>query len=83
MVSTYQKPLVGEEPPILADSGFYADIRFDPTDNLPNYIGLNVKNGEATSATNWKVIKFTYNGTNSTRIQTAYGSWDGRVALFP
>lgn len=81
-MSTYRKPNVNGEPPQLSDMGFNGDIRFDPNDNAPNYIGLNVTNGADTASTDWKILKFTYNSTYTTRIQTAYGSWDGRVALF-
>lgn len=82
-MSTYTIPTVNDYKPKLTDSGFYADIRFDPNDSAPDYIGLNVVNGAATSATDWKIYKFTQVAGISTRIQLAYGSWDGRVALFP
>jgi hypothetical protein len=82
-LSTYQIPNINNKPPQLADLAFYADIRFDPDDSQPTYIGLNVLNGAATSSTDWKIYKFTYSGSNTTRIQVAYGSWDGRVALLP
>ena len=62
--------------------GFAGDIRFDPSDALPDYIGLHVTNNESTASTSWKVYKFTYSGTDVTRVQLAYGTWDGRVALF-
>ena len=82
-MSTYQIPNVNNKPPQLADLGFYADIRFDPDDSAPTYIGLNVLNGaDTTLNTDWKVLKFTYSGSNVTRIQTAYGAWDNRISLF-
>ena len=84
MTSSYQIPNVNNKPPQVSDLGFYCDVRFDPNDSAPVYIGLNVKNGaDTTLDTDWKVLKFTYDGSNVTRIQTAYGSWDERVALFP
>lgn len=81
-MSTYQIPNVNNKPPQLADLGFYADIRFDADDSLPTYIGLNVTNGAATFASDWKIYKFTYNGSNTTRVQTAYGTWDDRATYF-
>ena len=82
MGSTYQIPNVNNKPPQLADLGFYADIRFDASDAAPDYIGLNVLNGASTESTDWKILKFSYSGTDVTRIQTAYGAWDNRVSLF-
>jgi len=64
------------------DADSAQDIRFDADDSAPDYIGLNKTNGAATSAETWIVYKFTYSGSNVTRIQKAYGSWDGRAALF-
>lgn len=84
MAETYKIPIVNDRVPGLSDSGFYADIRFDPDDQVPTYIGMNLTNGEATTATTWKILKFTYSGTagSSTRIQLAYGAWDSRTGLF-
>lgn len=81
-MSTYSLPTINNRPPQPVDSAFYADIRFDADDSQPTYIGLNLTNGAATSATTWKIYKFTYSGTNTTRIQLAYGSWDNRASLF-
>lgn len=81
-MSTYRIPSINNNKPQLGDLGFYADIRFDASDAAPNYIGLNDTNGASTSATTWKVYKFTYSGSDVTRIQVAYGSWDGRASLF-
>jgi ABC-type amino acid transport substrate-binding protein len=58
------------------------DIRYDASDALPNYIGVNPDPDAETSAVNWVIFKFTYSGTYATRIQKKRGSWDGRVALF-
>lgn len=82
MTSTYSIPNVNNKPPQLVDLGFYADIRFDEDDEAPIYIGMNVVNGASTTATDWKILKFTYSSSAVTRIQLAYGTWDGRVALF-
>lgn len=83
-MSTYRQENVNQRPPQLVDAGFFADIRFDPNDGKPTYTGLNVDNGASTTSDNWKVYKFSYNGTSSnvTRIQLAYGAWDDRASLF-
>lgn len=65
------------------DGGFYTDIRYDPDDSAPIYMGLNTSNGASTASATWKIYKNTYSGSNITRTQVDYGSWDGRVALFP
>jgi len=61
--------------------GAFKDVRFDPDDSSPNYIGLASKS-LATSDTSWTVLKFTYSGDNVTRIQKATGAWDSRASLF-
>jgi hypothetical protein len=81
-MSTYRPPIVNYKPPQLADLGLWGDIRFDASDAAPNYIGLHVTNGAATDLTDWKVLKFTYDTGAVTRVQTAYGTWDGRASLF-
>jgi len=82
-MSTYRYSPVNNNPPTVVDPGFYADIRFDADDSAPTYIGLNVTNDASTSTdTGWKVYKFTYSGSNVTRIQLAYGAWDNRASLF-
>ena len=81
-MSTYRIPKINNLPPVMADAGFYADIRFDPSDATPTYIGLNVTNGADTASEDWKIYKFTYSVSDVTRIQLAYGSWDNRVSLF-
>ena len=80
--STYKNVSINNRPPQLVDSAFFADIRFDPNDVTPIYIGLNKLNGAPTNSADWKIYKFTYSSGVVTRIQLAYGSWDGRVALF-
>lgn len=82
-MSTYTIPNINDYKPKLTDSAFYADIRYDADDAAPDYVGLHPTNGAATSDSGWKIYKFTYVGGAVTRIQLAYGTWDGRVALFP
>ena len=81
-MTTYRFPNINNRPPQIGDLGFYADIMFDPNDSAPIYIGLNTTNGADASGSDWKVYKFTYSGSNVTRVQLAYGSWTGRVGLF-
>lgn len=80
-MSTYQIPLINNKPPALVDSGFYSDIRYDADDSAPTYIGLNVTNTAATSSSDWKIYKFTYSGSNVTRIQSQTGIWNNRASL--
>jgi hypothetical protein len=82
-MSTYQAPIVNSIRPQMSDSGIWGDIRFDPSDAAPNYIGLHVTNGASEDATDWKVLKFTYTSTDTSRVQLAYGSWTNRASLFP
>jgi len=79
---SYQIPVINNIKPVLSDLGFFADIQFDPNDSAPDYIGLHKTKGAADSLTDWKIYKFTYSGSNVTRIQLAYGSWTGRASLF-
>lgn len=58
------------------------DVRYDPDESQPTYIGINSENGASTDSVGWVIYKFTYSGTNATRIQKANGTWDGRAALF-
>lgn len=81
-MSTYKMPLVNDNRPVLSDLGIYADIRFDASDALPDYIGLNLTNGASEGAGTWKLYKFTYSGSDVTRIQLAYGSWTNRASYF-
>ena len=82
-MSTYKIPSINYIKPQLADLGWVGDVRFDPDDSAPLYIGLHVTNGAPTDAEDWKIYKFSYSGANVTRVQLSYGTWDGRVALFP
>lgn len=65
-----------------ASTQVYADFRFDPNDSAPTYIGKNKTNGAATSANDWTIYKFTYSGSDVTRIQKTTDAWDDRVAAF-
>lgn len=58
------------------------DVRFDDNDSAPDYIGLNFGSTNATtSSTDWTVFKFTYSGSNVTRIQRQDSiSWDNRAS---
>lgn len=80
-MSTYSSPLISNKPPQIVDLGFYSDIRFDVDDSAPTYIGLNVTNTAPTSNSDWKIYKFTYSGSNITRIQSQTGIWDNRASL--
>lgn len=80
-MSTYSIPIVNDKVPELVDLGFYCDIRFDVDDSAPTYIGLNVTNAALTSRNDWKIYKFTYSGSNTTRIQSQTGIWDNRAVL--
>lgn len=80
--STYKREFINNRPPELTDAAWWADIRFDASDNNPDFVGLNKLTSASTAIDDWKIYKFTYSGNDVTRIQLAYGSWDGRVALF-
>ena len=81
-MSTHRLENVNNRPPMPVDAGFWADIQYDASDSAPTYIGMNVTKGASDDATNWKILKFTYSGSNVTRIQLAYGTWTGRASLF-
>jgi hypothetical protein len=81
-MSTYRIPTINSLKPQLGDLGWASDIRFDASDLAPTYVGLHVTNGAATTDEDWKIYKFTYSGSDVTRIQLAYGTWDGRAGLF-
>jgi hypothetical protein len=81
-MSTYSLPTINQRPPQPVDLGFWADIRFDADDSQPTYIGLHLTNGASVDLTDWKLYKFTYSGSNATRIQLAYGTWTDRATYF-
>lgn len=57
-------------------------VKFDPSDEQPNYIGINTNADATTGDTDWNIYKFTYSGTSATEIKRKTGAWDGRAALF-
>lgn len=57
------------------------DVRFDPDDGTPTYIGMNKTHKALTSRADWVIRKFTYSGSNVTRIETLTGIWDNRATL--
>lgn len=57
-------------------------IKFDPDSSQPTYIGLNDDASANDSDTDWLIIKFTYSGSNVTKIQQKIGSWTDRATLF-
>ena len=59
----------------------WTDIRYDASDSQPNYIGL-ASTDLSTSDDGWVIFKFTYSGSNVTRIQKTKGVWDNRTSLF-
>jgi len=81
--NTYDIININSRPPMLSDMGFWGDVRFDATEVTPDYIGLHKLRDAATTASDWKIYKFTYTGTAANRIELAYGAWDDRATLFP
>ena len=83
MSNTYKLPTnINGRPPQPVDLGWYAYIQFDPDNSAPDYIGCNVNSSASDDNVDWKIYKFTYSGTNVTKIQLAYGSWTNRASLF-
>ncbi len=60
------------------------DVRFDPDDNTPVYIGLNYGSYDAgTADSTWVVMKISYSGSNTTRVQKKENvTWHDRSILF-
>jgi hypothetical protein len=56
-------------------------VRFDASDALPIYIGVNVSADATDAQTDWLIYKFTYTGVNVTCIEARSGSWTGRASL--
>lgn len=61
----------------------YSYFQFDPDDSAPNYIGKNTNSAALDGDSTWVIYKFTYSGSNVTKIVKKTGTWSGRVALFP
>ena len=83
-MSTYKNESVNNRPPQLVDISFFGDVRFDPNDDVPDYIGLNVTCGASTANTDWKVYKFYYASAASSslaEIRLGYGSWVDRASI--
>lgn len=58
------------------------EVRYDANDALPNYVGTAAVNGTPTSANAWVIYKYTYSGSNVTRIQKLSNvAWDDRASL--
>ncbi len=58
------------------------DIRFDPDNSAPDYIGINQETDASDDNNGWVIYKFTYSGGNVTRIQKVRGAWGDRATLF-
>ena len=83
MPETYRQVVINNRPAQLVDSGYYADIRFDPNDDTPTYIGLHPTRGVSTgTGIEWKIYKFTTVSALTVQIQLAYGVWNDRASLF-
>lgn len=82
MTKPYIRPLINNAPPQNVDLSYWADIRYDPDDLQPTYLGLHLDTNASTTDLNWKIFKYSYTGTNVNRIQLAYGAWDNRLTLF-
>ena len=61
-------------------------IRFDPDDEYPEFIGVNESADAFTSGSTWAILKFHYTGTATgtvgTKIERRQGSWDERLTYF-
>jgi hypothetical protein len=60
------------------------DVRYDTSDAQPTYIGVHYGSHNATTtADEWTIYKFTYSGTEITRIQKVEKkAWTNRAGLF-
>lgn len=69
------------------ETGLYSDERwndrrFDYTSGDLDYIGKHKKHNALTSDTQWVIIKYTWSGSNCTRIEgPLIGAWDDRASL--
>jgi hypothetical protein len=58
------------------------DVRFDPDDSRPIYIGLHIFRGADTASTDWTIFRFTYTtatASDITQIEKRVLSWTGRA----
>jgi len=60
------------------------DVRYDPDDTLPTYIGINQISYDASTSDNtWIIYKFTYSNNQVTRVQKQINvSWDDRATIW-
>ena len=57
-------------------------ILFDADDSAPTYIGINQDRTALTTESSWLILKFTYSGSNVTKIEVNEGAWSNRASLF-
>lgn len=82
MTTAYRRPVINDTPPQKVDMAYWGDVRYDPDDLQPIYIGQHLDTNASTTDINWKIYKYTYLTTNVSRVQLAYGAWDSRLTLF-
>lgn len=85
MLTTFDGTLVTHDNPLPVETNPPPkDVRYDSSDDVPDYIGLHFESYNAdTSENKWIVYKFTYSGINVTRIQKRTDvAWDDRSRLF-
>ena len=80
--SKFKETALGETAVNIIDAMDAEVILFDADDSAPDYIGLNEDKDAVTTDTDWIVLKFTYSGSNVTKIERAVGAWDSRAGLF-
>ena len=78
----FKKARVDSSGFLLTDAKPYNVILFDPNDSQPNYIGMNENKDALETDTDWVIYKFTYSGSNITKIEKAIGAWSNRTSLF-
>lgn len=57
-------------------------VQFDPDDSKPDYVGMNNSADASDDTEDWRIFKFTYSGSNVTKIVKKIGSWTNRASLF-
>lgn len=60
----------------------FNEIVYDADDSQPTYIGLHKSLNAPDADSGWLIYKFTYSGSNVTRIQRVTGAWVNRTTLF-
>jgi hypothetical protein len=82
-MSTYKLPTnINNRPPQIVDLGWVGCIQFDPNDSAPDYIGMHLDKDATDGDSEWKVYKFTYDGTYVTKFLLGYGTCTGRAGIF-